>query len=81
MIENEAQARHHARTHTKDAKSLVVSSTGDIHVNGDVSEVCDQMESEGKTAFILIGERKKKRKKADTNEQPADNTGENSVTQ
>jgi len=63
-IINEAQARHHARAQIN-ATTLVVSETGDIHVDADVDDVVARHEKEKKKYFILKGEKKKVKKTAE----------------
>jgi hypothetical protein len=57
MIENLIQATRHVHEY-KDCDLIVVSSTGDIILNRDVDEACKVFEDEGKTAFIVKGEKK-----------------------
>jgi len=61
VIKNNIQAARHAHKYMK-ADTLVVSSTGDIQVNDNVVVACKTFEKEGKTFFILKGERKKSKK-------------------
>ncbi len=65
-IKTHQHAKKHSSAHHNNSKTLVVSSTGDIYINSDVDSVCDVIEKENKTPFIIKGERKKVVKAATT---------------
>lgn len=63
MIATELQAKHHAKEHHDKAKTLVVSEHGDIYIDCNVDDTCDELESDSKQYFILKGFKTEKKKK------------------
>lgn len=61
-VRSQADAEYHARAH-RDADTLVVSESGDVHVNCDVDQVCAQLKREKKKYFVLKGSETDKKSK------------------